>query len=516
MDSLKELIRFVDRNKVKSIEVLGYQKEGRKTLVHQLYQKIASGELDTDEEAADMFFRVSPSDILYRKLKTKLKSRLINTVFFLDLKQPKYSESDRAYLTCWKEWSATQILFKNGVAKVAVELAHRILKQSQAFEFSDISLNIARMLRAAYATRFPNAKKYEQFNELVNFYAGVQAAELKAEEYYFDIVNHYAESQATQPEVSAKCEKYVQELEPMVQSFQSHRLLRFFYQIKVASYMCRNDYRTTIGVCNEALSALQAKTFYPQSHNAFFYFQKIVCHAQLKEFEEGKRLAEAYLIYDEQGSFNWFKNRQLAVFFSFHSGDYEEALRVFEQASSDPGFRRLDPVNAETWKISEAYLLYLLYTGRIPSSSEKAFNFRIAKFLNEVPIYSKDKKGMNIPILIVQILFTIAQQRYDLAVLRIDSIEKYCTRYLRKDDTYRSSLFIKMLLCIPQAGFHRVAVSRRAAKYWELLRKHPLEYANQGHQIEVIPYEALWEMALDSLGTRIHAPSRALPKAGEP
>ena len=64
MDSLKELIQFVDRNKVKSIEVLGYHQEGKKTLVHQFYQKIASGELDTDEEAADMFFRVSPSDIL--------------------------------------------------------------------------------------------------------------------------------------------------------------------------------------------------------------------------------------------------------------------------------------------------------------------------------------------------------------------------------------------------------------------------------------------------------------------
>ncbi len=189
---------------------------------------------------------------------------------------------------------------------------------------------------------------------------------------------------------------------------------------------------------------------------------------------------------------------------------------MFEQASSHPSFKHLDPVNAESWKISEAYLLYLLYVGRVSSNSEKAFSFRIAKFLNEVPIFSKDKKGMNIPILIVQILFTIAQQRYDLAIMRMDSIEKYCARYLRKDDTYRSNLFIKMLLCIPQAGFHRVAVSRRAAKYRDLLLKHPLEYANQGHQIEVIPYEVLWEMALDSLGTRIHSPSRALPKAEEP
>ena len=445
MDSLKELIQFIDRNKVKSIEVLGYQKEGKKNLINQFYQKIASGDLNTDEEAADLFFRVSPSDILYRKLKSKLKSRLINSVFFLDLKQPKYSEMDRAYLTCWKEWSATQILFRNGVTKVAVELAHRILKQSQAFEFSDISMNIAKMLRITYATRFPNAKKYEQFNELVNYYLGLQTSELKAEEYYFDIVRHYAESLASQPEVGEKGEKYVQELEPLVKLYKTHRLLRFFYQIKVASYMCRNDYRTAVGVCNEALSALEIKTFLPQSQGAFFYFQKIVCHAQLKEFEEGKRLTEAYLVYDDPGSFNWFKNRQLAVFFSFHSGDYEEALRVFEQASSHPAFRHLDPVNAESWKISEAYLLYLLHTGRIPSPAEKTFSFRIAKFLNEVPIFSKDKKGMNIPILIVQILFTIAQQRYDLAVMRIDSIEKYCTRYLRKDDTYRSNLFIKML-----------------------------------------------------------------------
>jgi hypothetical protein len=81
----------------------------------------------------------------------------------------------------------------------------------------------------------------------------------------------------------------------------------------------------------------------------------------------------------------------------------------------------------------------------------------------------------------------------------MEAIEKYTSRYLVKDDTYRSSCFIKMLLQIPAAGFHRVATLRKAEKFAKLLQKAPLDYANQSHDVEIVPYEQLWEMALDSL-----------------
>ena len=96
------------------------------------------------------------------------------------------------------------------------------------------------------------------------------------------------------------------------------------------------------------------------------------------------------------------------------------------------------------------------------------------------------------------------QKKYNRAIDRIEAIEKYTSRYLKKDTNFRSNCFIKMLLEIPKEGFHRVAVERKASKYRERLSEMPLEVANQSHSIEIIPYEDLWEMVLNVLGTKVY------------
>ncbi|MEM9991763.1 MAG: hypothetical protein AAF738_08365, partial [Bacteroidota bacterium] len=82
---------------------------------------------------------------------------------------------------------------------------------------------------------------------------------------------------------------------------------------------------------------------------------------------------------------------------------------------------------------------------------------------------------------------------------RIEAIEKYCSRYLRKDDTFRSNCFIKMLLQIPISGFHKAGVIRRSEKYLTRLNSMPIDVANQASEIEIIPYEELWLFAQESL-----------------
>ena len=51
--------------------------------------------------------------------------------------------------------------------------------------------------------------------------------------------------------------------------------------------------------------------------------------------------------------------------------------------------------------------------------------FRINKFLNEVPIYSKDKRGSNISILIIHVFYLFINKKYDLILNRLESIKAY-------------------------------------------------------------------------------------------
>lgn len=128
--------------------------------------------------------------------------------------------------------------------------------------------------------------------------------------------------------------------------------------------------------------------------------------------------------------------------------------------------------------------------------------YKQGKFLNSIPVYSKDKRDLNVSSLIIQIVFVIVKKDYDQAIDRIEAIEKYCSRYLRKDENFRSNCFIKALLQVPISGFHKAGVERRAKKYIGQLSDVPLEMSNQPYEVEIIPYEDLWQIIMDSLGVK--------------
>ena len=61
-----------------------------------------------------------------------------------------------------------------------------------------------------------------------------------------------------------------------------------------------------------------------------------------------------------------------------------------------------------------------------------------------------------------------------------------------------------MLLQIPNANFHRTGVKRKAKRYYDTLLETPLEIVNQADEIEIIPYEDLWEFILESLDVKFY------------
>ena len=161
--------------------------------------------------------------------------------------------------------------------------------------------------------------------------------------------------------------------------------------------------------------------------------------------------------------------------------------------------------SSEHWKVYEALISYLIAIKKIKQEYKiDEGNFRLFKFLNDVPTYSKDKQGINITILIIQILFLLQNGKYGEIIDRTESLKTYVHRYLRRDHTFRSNCFIKMLLCLPAASFHKAGVIRKAKKYVDLLKSVPIENANQSPEVEIIEYETLWEFVLESLDNKFH------------
>jgi hypothetical protein len=495
MKDLIELIQILSKQKTYSIQIIGENFNGD-TKLEQLYNGILNGEYMSDEEAAEQIYQSNSNGKAYKKLRTNLKKQLINTVFFIDRKSADFNEYQKAYYNTCKEWAAMKILLGREARVAAIMLAQKIIRQAKQFEFTEITLDTARILRMHYAVFEGDQSKAEQYDELVREQMLILEEEAKAEMLYEGLVLRYVNSKSTQTEIAEEAARAADVLRPVIEKHPTHRIGLCLYLIEVMRHMSINDYARTLEICQEAIAFFERKEYNAKVTLITFLYQQLACEIKLRDYAAGEQTAEKCLSMLSPGPTNWFRAMELYFMLSLHSGQYSKAFGLMQQAMKNNRFQFQAKTQIETWKIYEAFAraLFEMDMVELDPKVRKPGKFRVGKFLNEVPIFSKDKSGMNIPIIIIQLLFMLLHGKTDELIDREESIRRYCNRHLREEDTHRSDIFIKMLLLFPSCSFDKNLILEKAAPMLEELAALPLESASQSFEIEIVPYEALWEL----------------------
>jgi len=502
MQNLFELARIVKNIDLKSTDLL-LANNTRKSKVNTLYQKILNQEFTNDIEASTHLFQANSNHTGYKNLKYNLREKLISTFFFY---KPKGTATDyeKATVYCTKYYMAARLLLRLGSKGIGIDLCQKVFKKALEFELTEFTLLSSKELRREMSFVKGNVEKYVFYNETYKEYKEVFDIEDLAEEYYFQLFSPYIRTVKNHSDTSKIAQENYAELSPYLNKFSSPRLHLLLRSIHSISYVNCNDFNSAVNVCEDALAFFKNKPYAYNTGIRMFLHQLLICYIQLKNYDKGLKIFDEAFKSLKVGTFTWYVNQELFLLLALHSKKYNEAYQILHSAISNYRFKNLRQDYKERWQINRAYIYFLIYINKISTDESNLKNMRMGKFLNSVPTYSKDKRGMNIPILIIQILFLIVKKDYDQIIDRFEAIQKYCSRYLRKDDNLRSNCFINMLLQIPKANFHRAGVERKVKKYHETLLDTPLEVANQAHEVEIIPYEDLWEFILESLETKFH------------
>lgn len=495
MEALRELVQLVTRNKLKSIDTLDLVENGD-SKVGELYNIVAQGEVDSDKEAAERLYPDAGSTSGYRKLKNKLRRKLINSLLLVDLNQASYSDRKSAYYECYKEWAAVRVLLAKNAWTQCVEIAERILKYAIKYEFTELTLDLIGILRLHYGTRLGDLKRFEEFKKLSLEYEPVYMAENKAELLYTELVVHYVNNKSTKTNLQKKAELALLELSDSLRRYSSYRLHLYGGMIRLMISSTVNNHQDTIHACNDLIDFFEDKPYRAETPLQAAYYQKLICHSQLGEFEPGKKAAQKCLGFIEEGTVNWFKYHEMYFILAMHTGNYQEAFSVFCKATQHKRFDYQPSNSKEVWLIYEAYLHFLVVAGSLtPSENQECLPpFRLGRFLNEAVIYSKDKAGMNVSIIVFQLVYLMVQGQYGKVVDKSEAIGKYCTRYLNEEPTIRSYYFIRGLLTLASAGDYNEKQRQKAEAYREKFTAVEEKESSQSFQIEVIPYEKLWEI----------------------
>ncbi|MGH1435840.1 MAG: hypothetical protein ACRBG0_15450 [Lewinella sp.] len=503
MDTLKELALIITRNKAKSIEVLDTQKR-EESKINDFYYQLTEGSFTSDEEAAAYFYPGQKGGSNYRKLKAGLKSRMLNSLFFLDVKKSTYTDRQSAYYECYKDWATINILLAKNAYTSCKELSKKVLRYADKYEFTELTRDVSRVLRLHYGAQMGDVKQYKHYREVYETYDQICRWEDIAERHYTDIMIEYVNSKSSKDHLLLFVEDALLELESYIKESDSYRLNLYYFLIKLVKQSMVNDFQAVYLAGQEMASFFEAKNYTAATPLQIAYYYQLLACTQLGQYPEGKKIALKCLELQSEGSFNWFKYHELYFLLAMHSGEYQEALSIYNKVVDNSRMKFLPDNVKEIWTIFWAYLYYLGSIGELDiTGTDNVFSkFRLGRFINETPIFSKDKRGMNIAILIIQVLFLIEQNKYNVAIDKLESLDKYCARYLHKEETLRSYYFLKMLLSFPKGAFHRVAVERKASSFIDKLKNIPLENANQTYKIEILPYEKLWEFAIDMLNLK--------------
>lgn len=499
-EALRDLIKIINRNKVKNIEILGNpgQDESR---TEELYNRIASEKFESDEQAALYFFGMDEKkDQNYKRLRNKLIRQLINTALFIDVNQPMFNERSKALYNCYRDFASANILRLREANKAAVYLMHQTLEQCIKFEFIELATEITRFLRMRYARSVGDKSNHAYFTELHQQYELKRRREMLALDYYDNLIDYYINKRSPNLEIYNMADGYFEELWPLTTEVDTSQFYNYTYLIGILKFMSKNDSQSALELADNALITLQKRKNTNRTDLFTLAIQKLSCltHLRMFEHQEGEAVVAYCLKLIEKSSFNWFRLMETYFQYCMYAKNYNKALEIYDLVRKSERIGTLTGNVRDSWQLYGGYLHLLVQFKKLDIKTVEKITgpFKMVRFNNDFEIFDRDKEGMNIPLFLLPLLYSLAQgsdheEEYGRSV---DAIEKYRKRYLDNDLNRRSASFTNMLLALGKIEFEQASAERKIKKEMAVLTSLPPQEAGQSLAVEIIPYEDLWEM----------------------
>lgn len=285
------------------------------------------------------------------------------------------------------------------------------------------------------------------------------------------------------------------QLKKLVNEYDTYTTRINMYRVGIRYFDSIYDYKNAIRIADECEKYLMSNPHLIQKARlGEMNLQKLYGSLHLRDYKNGSEFAKTCMSLFNPGTLNWLIFLEYYFLLCLHTKNYEQAGEIYKQVINHPNFAGYPPQSKEKWKIFESFLIYTL-----PETDKMNRKFNIPKFLNEVPLYSKDKAGYNLSIIIAQTILSLKIGDYEKIVARAEALKLYASRYIKKEKNPRSYYFIKMLLVMIQYDFAPKKTEQIANKFFVKLKASQLGMQSELESLEVIPYDLLWPEILKKL-----------------
>ncbi len=499
MKHLLELKNVITKNKIKNLKVLDGSKVRREnTLLHKFYNALVAGKITEDEEAKKLLYGEGNSDEKYKQLKGALKERLMNTVLFVDKEAESGTERARAQATCYRNLAVMNILSLFGAHQTRLYLAKKILREAEKYELMLPAIEVLMYLCKYNSIYLGDYEEFVSYQDALLEKLNILNVEVTLRNNYYDLMVHYVNNKSNYKKVVDQAKNQKQFIQDLLLEANSEDAIYYGNLSLLIALSDAKDVNKRVALCKEVLKQLNKKGFVHSPYHFIFFANMSLSYIEMRKYSVAKKNLEKTLTYTLEASFNWFKAKELYFLLYMQTAQYEEGEKVVEEVFAQSKLKKMSSNVQEQWRINRAYVFLLKEVGLL-EKGKKYKPFNVSKFFNEVPTFSKDKRGVNVPILVIQVMFWLSRGDRDRLIDRVESLKQYTYKYLRDPYLKRSHLFLKMLCVVSTVGFDPDQVRKRVRKWHEELISTPANLVSQPFEMEIIPYERMWEMVMKLL-----------------
>lgn len=493
MEQLIELVQLISKRKLSQIEVFDKSLISRKdTLFAKLYNGIADGDILTDFEAMQILYGKKNDTTNYRKLKSRFKERLLNTLYFIDLNHTTEEDgSKKAYFNCTNRLYLSNILLRYAENRtISIQLILDSYPTAKKYNFYDILKEYSYKLLVHYGMN-GNEKKYHDEYEAYLKYTKEYELEQQAQLIYTKVMFtvHYSKLSIVQKETELK--KLIKEAtvisekaKSLVVYFIHIRTLLFYYEITGNNKKIKETCDVYLTHYKKYLTTILSNNYLNT-----IYIYKLKSLADMRDSVAAESLITQILSISKGANYLAVREFEIKLLLN-RNENFNIIKEKIHEIKASAHFKQSNNTLKERWFVYNAYASFLESV-----QLKGVYKFSLSKFNNEIPTISQDKSGFNLSARILSIIFYIARRDFENAMQQIEALRMYQIRYLKDSSHARSNLFIKLLFHLEKRNFsYREQLLH---KEYLILKEH---YEQQiMHESEVIFYDKLWEIIIDIL-----------------
>lgn len=450
----------------------------------ELYHLVNEKDYD-DQKIKEHFNKIGKIKQLHsvnRHLKEYLLEDILTSSLF------SLNKALRKRIRLLKRKLQAKILLYTGSKIAGIKLAIDTIVMAEKGQDFETVHALCRELIIQFSIVQPDIQKYRKYRKKMEEAWQHLTEELLAEKTYGDIVH----SHNTKEPIDVFPEQFRQ-LDQIALSNKHYKFNYYYYSTKSFYYQLTKDYQQLIDN-NKA-----AYHFFEQLNLDLHYAIKLSFLSELIPYyiiEQKFGLADSTihtcLEMPLRGTYNWHRILIYKAATGFYSNKPDISLSAYKTAQSIK--KKFDnQVITEKWHLIKGYLALYHKSQRIHYDA----NFKLSKFLNIEEKQKNDEQKANL--IILELLHLLADGKRSLFYKKLERVEGYIATRFRAHTFKRTRHFLRLLKCVVKGNYHIPLVQAHGKKQLKNLKNTKDDLEVHIIDLEIVPYELLWEVALGFL-----------------